>query len=247
MKNYKALLFDINGTLCDYWRARDLALKKAIFEIWLEYTGDKIESSNLNTYINFIKRVEEELREKKCTLSELRKKRFEIWIREFMPKKFSASELEKCAIDINKKYTNYTDILLEPYPDVSPTLRKMYDEGFIIIAISNEPSKNHIRRLRKMNLIKYFSNLYFSEDIGFRKPDKQFYDNVFSSLEIEKEFCLAIGDDLIDDIQGARNYGLDAVWVNRKGNKNYFNKEDYFFSEVNTLEEVCSLIERKNN
>lgn len=98
-----------------------------------------------------------------------------------------------------------------------------------------------------MNLIKYFSNLYFSEDIGFRKPDKQFYDNVFSSLEIEKEFCLAIGDDLIDDIQGARNYGLDAVWVNRKGNKNYFNKEDYFFSEVNTLEEVCSLIERKNN
>ena len=55
MKNYKALLFDINGTLCDYWRARDLALEKAIFDFWLEYIGDTIENNNLNSHINFIK------------------------------------------------------------------------------------------------------------------------------------------------------------------------------------------------
>ena len=94
-----------------------------------------------------------------------------------------------------------------------------------------------------MNLINYFSHLYFSEDIGFSKPDKHFYDSVFSSLNIKKELCLAIGDDFIDDIQGAINYGINAVWINRKKNKNYFNKRDYFFNEVNTLEEVCSLLE----
>lgn len=242
MKNYKAILFDINGTLCDYWRARDLALEKAIFEIWLKYTGDKIESGKLSSHINFIKITEKKLREKKYPLSELRKKRFEIWIKEFLPMKFSVSELEKCSIDINNKYTKFTDTLLVPYVDVPPALKNLYNNGFTIVAISNGPSKNQIRRLKNMNLLQYFSHLYFSEDIGFTKPNKYFYDSVFSSLNIKKELCLAIGDDLTDDIQGAINYGIDAIWVNRKENKNCIHKEDYFFNEVSTLEEVCSLL-----
>ena len=93
-----------------------------------------------------------------------------------------------------------------------------------------------------MNLLQYFSHLYFSEDIGFTKPNKYFYDSVFSSLNIKKELCLAIGDDLTDDIQGAINYGIDAIWVNRKENKNCIHNEDYFFNEGSTLEEVCSLL-----
>ena len=57
-----------------------------------------------------------------------------------------------------------------------------------------------------------------SEDAGFSKPERGYFDYAFRQLEgAEPESCLIVGDSLLADIGGGAAYGLDTCWYNPKG------------------------------
>ena len=57
-----------------------------------------------------------------------------------------------------------------------------------------------------------------SEETGFQKPRKEFYDYVFARIpDFAKSRALMVGDSLSSDMEGARNAGVDACWYNPKG------------------------------
>ena len=57
--------------------------------------------------------------------------------------------------------------------------------------------------------------LVISEEIGFAKPERGFFDAAFARIgNPPKERALMIGDSLSSDIQGASDYGIDSCWYN---------------------------------
>ena len=76
-------------------------------------------------------------------------------------------------------------------------------------------------RLSGSLIMKYIKDVFISVEIGFNKPQKEYFDYVLEHIEEkDKTKILVVGDSLSSDIAGAENSGLDSCWVNRKNQKN---------------------------
>ena len=68
-------------------------------------------------------------------------------------------------------------------------------------------------RLKNNNLNKYFDKIFISEEIGSKKPDREFFDIILKEIGVEdKGEVLMIGDTLTSDILGANNVGIDMLF-----------------------------------
>ena len=61
---------------------------------------------------------------------------------------------------------------------------------------------------------KYFEKIFISEEVGSKKPDREFFEKIFVEVGVEnKGEVLMIGDTLTSDILGANNIGIDSCLV----------------------------------
>ena len=69
-------------------------------------------------------------------------------------------------------------------------------------------------RFAGSDLAKYFQHIFISEEIGFPKPNKEFFKHIFSKLP-HKKSAIFIGDNLTSDIKGGNDFGIDTCWFNQ--------------------------------
>ena len=63
-----------------------------------------------------------------------------------------------------------------------------------------------------------FSYLFISQELGCRKPEKAFFDKVFAAMGLtDLRDAVVVGDNLLSDIQGGINAGVDTIWYNPDG------------------------------
>ena len=98
-------------------------------------------------------------------------------------------------------------------------------------------------RIKSAGIAKYYSGIFISEDIGFEKPDRRFFDHVFSSIEgFDRQRAVIIGDSLTSDILGGINAGIKTVWFSHRGKAPRDDiVPDY---TVKSLSELPALLER---
>ena len=93
-------------------------------------------------------------------------------------------------------------------------------------------------RLKNNNLNKYFDKIFISEEIGSKKPDREFFDIILKEIGVEdKGEVLMIGDTLTSDILGANNVGIDSCLVDIHGIEN---------SEINPTYKIAKTIDLLN-
>ena len=64
-------------------------------------------------------------------------------------------------------------------------------------------------------LLPYFDHVFVSESLGYRKPEKAFFDTCRAPLPgVAAEECVMIGDSLTADIAGGKNAGMKTIWYN---------------------------------
>lgn len=73
------------------------------------------------------------------------------------------------------------------------------------------------KRLRDNPIVPYLDGVFISQEMGVGKPHKAYFDKVLEALGAERETTVMVGDDLLSDIQGAVNAGLDSIWYSRNG------------------------------
>ena len=57
-------------------------------------------------------------------------------------------------------------------------------------------------------------NIFISQDIGFEKPDSNAFLAVTNKLNVLPKECLFIGDSYKNDVLGALNVGMSAIFLN---------------------------------
>jgi len=200
-KCYQWLLFDADGTLFDYVRAEALALEKTF-----QHVGAPFEQRYLDAYQRINRQIWQALEQKQITPDVLRVRRFELLFEKLgiaiSPVIFSEAYL---------KYLADCGELIEGAQDVLDALHAKY--RFAIL--TNGLQAVQRSRLAHSAIRDYIAALVISEEIGFAKPERGFFEAAFARLgNPPREQVLMIGDSLTSDIQGASAYGIDTCWYN---------------------------------
>lgn len=125
--------------------------------------------------------------------------------------------------------------------DGAEEILRYLSEKYPVYAASNASKHQQELRLKSAGLSKYLSGIFTSEEIGYQKPAKEFFDACNKKLSpVLPEETVMIGDSVEADIAGAKAFGIITIWFN------YYGKicENYEFTDyyVNNLEEIKELL-----
>jgi 2-haloacid dehalogenase len=81
--------------------------------------------------------------------------------------------------------------------------------------ITNGVSKTQYKRLHDAKLDQYFKKIFVSEDIGYQKPMKEYFEAIIQRIpNFDFKTTLIIGDSLTADILGGSQMNIDTCWFN---------------------------------
>lgn len=202
--NYKILLIDIDDTLLDFQRSEEIAIKKTMEKFNVdpnEQNVKKYKEINLK-YWKMFERGEIE----REALLIARFKEF-----------FGLFKIDN--LDFSYVNETYFDTLASVPVEIDGAVEflEKLSKKYEIYAITNGVKRVQTRRLSLVNITKYFKKVFISEEVGFQKPNVEYFDFVLNSINnINKKEILIIGDSLTSDIQGGINSGIDTMWYNPK-------------------------------
>jgi putative hydrolase of the HAD superfamily len=119
----------------------------------------------------------------------------------------------------------YTDLLdslfsqpgaMQTFPEVVDVLETLRKRAYRLGIISNW-SWNLRTRVAQVGLQDYFELVWASSYAGCNKPHPGIFHQALAQMELSPGRALYVGDSYRHDIVGARNAGLDAVLLDRKG------------------------------
>ncbi|MEG4838456.1 HAD-IA family hydrolase [Microcoleus sp. B9-D4] len=124
------------------------------------------------------------------------------------------------------------------YPDVLPALNRWQQQGIELAVVSNFDSRIYAV-LKALNLAEYFTSVTISTEVGAAKPQSQIFTAALQKHNCLAENVLHIGDSFKADYCGAKNAGLNAIWLNRQQEKLDLGKLDLIYFQK--IEEFASL------
>ncbi len=105
---------------------------------------------------------------------------------------------------------------VEAMPGAAEALTALQADWHLAIATNATASEEtDIRRaLHRVDLDGYFEKIYCFRVIGFKKPERAFYEYILQDLQLPADRLVMVGDDFHADVEGAIQCGLRAIWYN---------------------------------
>ena len=83
-----------------------------------------------------------------------------------------------------------------------------------LFAVTNGVVTTQTPRLKKAGFGPYFEQIFISEAMGCKKPEKEIFDKCFDAIgPVDKSRCIILGDSLTSDMQGGRNAGIATCYL----------------------------------
>lgn len=223
------LLFDLDNTLLDFDKAEANALTKALND-----EGIKVTDQMIIRY-NKINTSQWKLLEKGIlTREEVKLRRFEILFEEFA--------INADSKEVAKNYQRYLGQGHYFIDDAEKVLEQL-SKTHRIYLVTNGTLSVQKGRLQSSGIKKYLQGVFISEEVGYNKPSKEYFDGCFSQIpDFKKEHTVIIGDSLSSDIQGGKNAGIKTIWFHRQQDQTekIEPKPDY---EIRSLKELLKMLQ----
>ena len=98
-------------------------------------------------------------------------------------------------------------------PAAEQVLTQLKDEGYQLAIVSNGGHDTRLNTIRGLGIETYFDEIISSGLVGFNKPQPEIFQITAERLGVQPTQCLYIGDHPINDVQGATEAGMHALWM----------------------------------
>lgn len=229
MATYKTVFFDLDHTLWDFNLncAETLQELYAIYE--MEQFGFSIPDFQ-KTYRHINDSMWEGFHRNEVSKEELRTERF--------PRTFKMLGIEAHKVP-TRLDTHFIELCpTKPHVHINSfeILEYLQGKGYALHIITNGFSETQHVKMKHSGLEKYFESLIHADHTGYKKPERQIFEYALQTTNSNSESSIMIGDDLLADVQGAKQMGWGNVFYNPEKKKH---TEDVQF-------EIHNLIELKN-
>jgi putative hydrolase of the HAD superfamily len=102
------------------------------------------------------------------------------------------------------------------YPEVFDVLQALKARGLILGVLSNWDIRLG-PLLEGLSLTPYFDHVVLSAVIGWEKPHRRIFASAIERSGVPADEVLHVGDSYQQDVVGARQAGMYAVWLRRRG------------------------------
>ena len=198
------LFFDLDHTLWDFERNSKLTFQKIFSElkinIPLEHFIKNYRPINLSMWKKYRKNIisQEELRYVRL------KKTFESLNKTIEPKIIN---------DISKLYIDYLSSYPHLFPGTINVLNELSDRYNLHI-ITNGFKNIQYKKLESSGIVKFFKNVFTSEDFGYKKPHPLIFKKALEITDTSPNSAIMVGDNLEVDILGSIQQGMQAIHFN---------------------------------
>lgn len=199
---YRALFLDMDGTFLDFHAAERDAFYKAFRE-----TGKEPAKEHYLLYSRINEDLWKAFERGEIEKAQIRSSRF--------CRLFEQLGIAADGISIEQDYEAFLGEGHELIPHAREVLAFLY-ERYPLYVVTNGFARVQRSRLKLAGIEGFMEQIFISEEIGYQKPRKEFFDACFSRIEppvLPKEVLL-IGDSLTSDILGAKNAGIASCWFN---------------------------------
>ena len=214
----KAVFFDLDNTLYDYSSYYAGVLKEAG-----QYLSAKYHVSRRKVYLVGMKLLREKTSRYPCLFNELLK-----------TLNVPESEVSTC-LNIFDGFSGK----IKPYDDVIPVLKILKNAGVILGIITDGNPHRQSRKIKSLNLSKFFDVIVFSYELGRAKPSKEPYEYALKVTKASQAYY--VGDDPRFDFKGAKEVGMTTIRILR-GEFVNVNSNKYVDYEIRGLHEVVRLV-----
>ena len=230
MKKIKAILYDVDGTLLDFEIQEEVALSYC----FKKYNLGELSEEKLELYKRINLGYWEMFEKNLITKEKLVVKRFEDYL-EALGVKLNAEEVN------DTYFSKLGDTIV--FKDNSYELVKSLKGKIKQYVVTNGAIRVQKTKLAKSGFDKLMDDVFISDEVGYQKPRKEFFDAIKNRLgDIANDEILIVGDSLTSDMKLADNCNLVSCFYNPK-KKDYkvdF-KIDYEISDLNEVKKICQL------
>lgn len=120
-------------------------------------------------------------------------------------------------------------------------LENLHKTYTCIIATSADHSDTNdmIQALQRVGANIYFHHFFSQKELGFKKPDVRFFEEVVRQSNKNAKECVMIGNSYEMDIIGAKKAGLTTIFFNEAASNGLFLSADFV---VNKLIEIPPIL-----
>lgn len=224
------LLLDLDDTILDFHKAERIALAKTLKDFGVEPTD-----AVLSRYHIINRQHWERLEKGELTRDQVQEGRFRVLF----------EELGRAAdpVAVTRAYEHNLGIGHYFLPGAEAAVQSLHKKYRLFLASNGTASVQH-SRLTSAGLYPYFEKVFVSQNIGFNKPSKDYFDACFAQIPgFDPQKAMMVGDSLTSDILGGINAGIKTCWVNPTHAPVRADiRPDYQIENLSQLEEVLNTL-----
>ena len=195
------LFLDLDDTILDFHKAERIALSKTLAGFGLEPTEEVLARYHVINRLHW-----ERLERGELTRDQVLEGRFRVL--------FTELGHPVDAVAVTRCYERNLGIGHYFLPGAQEAVQRLHEKYRLFLASNGTASVQHAR-LTSAGLYPYFEKVFISQDIGYNKPAKEYFDACFSQIPgFDPAKAIMVGDSLTSDILGGIRAGIKTCWVN---------------------------------
>lgn len=236
MLRYQYLIFDVDDTLLDFYPAFVTAQRNIAKKLGIECSQEYLETDEKCGWKAWEESGLDKTEEKDV------QKNYHAYYYQYLRKHFElllAAYGKVCRVDelVDCYLESISSSKVMNEPDTLSTYVQLSDRYKLVLATNGI---ERVQRARLIDFQPYTYKIYISEEIGFIKPTRDFYNYIINDLKCGFDECLMVGDSITNDMVGAKAVGMDVCYYNIKGKRK---PENVFVDyEIKSIRELLQIL-----
>lgn len=211
---YKNVIFDLYGTLVDIRTDEEAPLFwSKVADIFSKKGAVYLPKELRQRYVRYCK--EEKLKE-------LIKRPYNryldidlLHVFEKLYKHMGIRPTKAMLLETAKQFRKASIKHIRLYDGVRELLIFLKESNCRIYLLSNAQRSFTLPELEKVGILPYFDGILISSDLRVCKPSPIFFKALLKKYSLDPADCIMIGNDKISDMQGAKNVGIDGIYIHQ--------------------------------